>query len=562
MRQSKLIFRSIAVLVLLLGLAALLGFMRIEQRANKLAQLTDVAFLTSSISRSIVVSKDEMGAYRARNYEPELIANSIRSAKNGQELAGKLKVAAGEIDSAWLPIVEELQSDLVGVEQRLAEVRDAPRSIVEEESFLGPRYDFIDRTNNKVVALKDDAATRVEDVSNEGIWEMRVAIVSMVFFAGLVLFLVLWGQRFVARRIVSPVTEISAVSQRLVDGEANLAIPQFDRDDEIGSMSRSLAVMQTIAEELVAKANEQIDAQAEKIDAQEERIDAQRERDERVAMIQSLADRFETMVAQVANEVAATSVQLEEAARLMNENAENSSERIVNATRLLTQTSQGVTGAAAASDEFVMSISEISRQAATSAERAQEAGNVAQEADRAVTDLDSMAGKVSAVVELISRIAQRTNLLALNASIEAARGGEAGRGFAVVASEVKELAMQTARATDEVEEQIRAIQNNSSASAGALSRIAEEVGELQTTSMSIAAAVDQQSVAGQDLARSIDIAARHAESVSADMVQVSDMAMATGTAATQVLDSCKRLGQQADDLRTQVGEFLDHVRAA
>ena len=207
-----------------------------------------------------------------------------------------------------------------------------------------------------------------------------------------------------------------------------------------------------------------------------------------------------------------------------------------------------------------MSIGEISRQAASSAELARKASQTTGEADQTISALSASAEQVGQIVELIQTIAQRTNLLALNASIEAARGGEAGRGFAVVASEVKELAAQTSRATEEVAEQIRSIQLSTSNSVKALRTVGDQVKELETTAISIATAVDQQSVAGQDLARSIDRAARSTDEVSGHVDQVRETALANGVAASQLLNSATELEGQAGTLRSQVDFFLEAVR--
>ena len=245
---------------------------------------------------------------------------------------------------------------------------------------------------------------------------------------------------------------------------------------------------------------------------------------------------------------------------MMAASAEQASVRTGEVASAMEEANAGATAAAAASDEFAMSIGEISRQAASSAEMARKATVSASEADSTISALADSAEQVGQIVQLIQSIAQRTNLLALNASIEAARGGEAGRGFAVVASEVKELAMQTSRATEQVADQIRTMQDTTGASVKALRSIASEVSQLESTAVSIASAVDQQSVAGQDLARSIDLAARGTEQVSGHIKEVRELSVSTGSAASQVLSSATALEQQASTLRAQVDSFLHQVR--
>ena len=244
----------------------------------------------------------------------------------------------------------------------------------------------------------------------------------------------------------------------------------------------------------------------------------------------------------------------------MAEAAERGAGQTSRVAQAMAEASSGVTAAAAASDEFAMSIGEISRQAAQSAELAREATGATQKANDTISALSKTAEEIGQVVELISTIAQRTNLLALNASIEAARGGEAGRGFAVVASEVKELAAQTGPATEQVARQLQAIQDSTGASVGALHAVAEQVQQLESTAISIASAVDQQSVAGQELARNIDLAARGTSEVRSNVEQIRETALSTGAAASQVLSSATEREGQAATLREQVARVLDAVQ--
>ncbi|HWK40524.1 MAG TPA: methyl-accepting chemotaxis protein [Croceibacterium sp.] len=369
--------------------------------------------------------------------------------------------------------------------------------------------------------------------------------------------------RIVRTELIRPIENVCAAMRELAEGNREVFVPHEDRTDEIGAMARYLVVIRKAANKFDRMRQEREAATAEELRKMAE-LDAERQqlRGRQAETLFNLADKFERTVGDIVSGVAAASSQLQATASSMASAAEQSAIQTGEVSSGLNEASAGVTAAAAASDEFAMSIGEISRQASTSAELARQASTAAEQADITISALTLSASQVGDIVEMISTIAQRTNLLALNASIEAARGGEAGRGFAVVAAEVKELATQTGKATEEVATQIRAIQGTTSASVEALRAIASQIQQLEATSVSIAAAVDQQSVAGQDLARSIDLAARNTEDVSGSITQLRETSLATGAAASQVLSSSTELEQQASVLKTQVQEFLTHVRAA
>jgi methyl-accepting chemotaxis protein len=354
----------------------------------------------------------------------------------------------------------------------------------------------------------------------------------------------------IARGIVRPVSGLTGGMKDLAGGNFDVVLPGLERGDEVGEMARAVETFKVLATEKAKR-------EAEEKQAEEARAAAQRKAD-----MHKLADEFQQAVGNIVDTVSAASTELEAAAGTLTKTAEVTQELSGAVAAASEQASANVQSVASATEEMTSSVHEISRQVQESARIASDAVKQAQRTDARINELSVAAGRIGDVVKLITAIAEQTNLLALNATIEAARAGEAGRGFAVVASEVKQLASQTAKATDEISTQIAGMQSATQESVAAIKEIGGTIGRISEIASTIAAAVEEQGAATQEIARNVGEAAKGTQQVAGNITDVNRGAGETGSASAQVLSSAQSLSHESNHLKAEVDRFLMTVRAA
>jgi methyl-accepting chemotaxis protein len=353
---------------------------------------------------------------------------------------------------------------------------------------------------------------------------------------------------FASRSVIRPLHAMTAAMVGLAQGDNGVAIPARDRSDELGDMAKAVQVFKDNAIE-----RERLQQLAETERAAKE---------VRSAAVEQLIGSFEGGVGDILRTVASAATELDNTAQSMVAIAEETSRQATAAATAAEQTSANVSTVAAASEEMTGSLQEISRQVVRSTGIAGQAVVQAGRTNGTVRSLADTAGRIGEVVGLIQSIASQTNLLALNATIEAARAGEAGKGFAVVASEVKNLATQTAKATEEISAQIAAMQAVTNGAVVDIQGIGGTIGEMNEITTTIAAAVEEQSAATAEISRSVGQAAAGTAEASGNVAQVTEAAAQTGAAATQVLSASGELARQAERLKAEVESFLSGIRAA
>ena len=347
----------------------------------------------------------------------------------------------------------------------------------------------------------------------------------------------------VSRPIIALKDAMGRIAQRqYVDVEGN------ERRDEVGQMAKALQIFK---DSLI---------QADRL-AEEQRQDREK-REMRGRRIETLAQEFDRSVASILETVGASSDKLQATASSLTSTTMRSSNQAEAAAEGARMAEANVQTVAAATEELASSVAEIGRQVTQSTTVAATASDQSARTNSIVQGLAQSAQRIGEVIDLINDIASQTNLLALNATIEAARAGEAGKGFAVVANEVKTLANQTGRATEEIAQQVAAVQSATREAVHAIDVIGETISEINDISNTIATAVEQQGEATREIARNVQQAAGGTQEVSQNVAGVSEATLETGHAAHDVLNAANELSRQSAALKTIVDGFLDNVRNA
>ena len=400
--------------------------------------------------------------------------------------------------------------------------------------------------NKDLEALSKVYVERASRITQQTEENHRLSLV-LTGLGGVALLLCVLGVIIIARSIARPLSVITTTIKKVAEGADHVEVPHTGRGDEIGALARAIKVFQEAMERnhnLTTQVSEESSA-----------------REDRSRQVEASVEQFRQAIGAVLNTLSENASAMRNTAQTINRVTSNAKDEAVAASGATTQAAGNVSAVAGAAEELSASVQEINRQVRHSVEAVDQ---TSQRTEKSIAEIESLAAatqRIDGVLTLIQTIAEQTNLLALNATIEAARAGDAGRGFAVVAHEVKALASQTAKATEEIGQNVGLIQASTKNAVDAVREIGGAVRGINDITTAIAGAVGEQDAATREISANAQSAAQGNETLVTNINSLNSAIGETNTAAASVLSASDDLASVAETLSREVEKFFRNLRS-